>query len=139
VMADIDHFKHINDGHGHAAGDAVLVEVVSRMMEAVRPYDLVGRYGGEEFLVVLPNCGESVSLTVAERLRSSIARTPMTAGSLLNVTSSFGVASSHLGEALELLLARADAALYGAKNAGRDRVMAACSGRELQALSVPGA
>jgi diguanylate cyclase (GGDEF)-like protein len=129
-MTDVDHFKRVNDQQGHLAGDEVLREVVRRISNQVRVYDCVGRYGGEEFLVILPNCNESMALGVAERLRAVLAATPISAlGRSLAVTSSFGVACQELGESIEMLVARADAALYRAKHRGRNRVEAASAQR----------
>ena len=124
VMADLDHFKHINDTHGHPAGDAVLREVARRMRTVVRPYDSVGRYGGEEFMVVVPGCNSAGALLQAERLRMSIRGEPITlAEGSIHATLSLGVATT--GDAgasdWESLLRSADAALYRAKAGGRDR------------------
>jgi diguanylate cyclase (GGDEF)-like protein len=128
VMADIDHFKRINDGHGHPAGDAVLREFVRRLVQVVRPYDAVGRYGGEEFVLVL--LGASTSRP-EDRVRLSaihacVAASPIAMGNgeSLTVTCSFGVASLSQGapKSIEDLIAAADAALYRAKHAGRDRI-----------------
>ena len=125
VMADLDYFKRINDSYGHLAGDAVLREVANRMRSSIRPYDAIGRYGGEEFLILLPGCNIPGAATVAERLMTSIAGQPVDlAGEKLLITCSLGVASnSEAPEAdADWLIRAADAALYQAKSAGRDRV-----------------
>ncbi len=127
IMADIDHFKGINDTHGHLVGDQVLRQVAQRLLAVLRPYDTVGRYGGEEFLVVLPGCGAEIALSLAERLRRCIeAESIRGEGMLLrSVTVSLGVAVWN-GEASGLELLRlADAALYRAKNEGRNRAVLA--------------
>lgn len=125
VLADLDHFKRINDTQGHLAGDAVLREVVRRMSEAVRPYDTVGRYGGEEFLIVLPGCDAANSGKLAERLREVVAAEPVAhAEGHIATTLSLGVVA--LGEPmphnLHAVLQAADLALYRAKHKGRNRV-----------------
>ncbi len=126
VMLDIDHFKAINDTHGHAAGDAVLRAVVARVIGEIRPVDILGRLGGEEFAILLPDTSPAGALLVAERLRETFAGTPVDAnGASVAVTASFGVAALGNEEDLDALLARADAALYQAKNAGRNRVVEA--------------
>jgi two-component system cell cycle response regulator len=125
MMLDLDHFKMINDTHGHLAGDAVLRETCRRMSSVVRPNDAVGRYGGEEFLVVLPGCVPAGALTVAERIRTTISEIPMnTSEGVIPVTASVGVAIYGSGpwEDMESLTAAADAALYRAKHSGRNRV-----------------
>ena len=125
VMADLDHFKRINDSYGHLAGDAALRQVADRMRSSLRPYDAIGRYGGEEFLILLPGCNIPGAATVAERLMTSIAGQPVDlAGEKLLITCSLGVASnSEAPEAdADWLIRAADAALYQAKSAGRDRV-----------------
>jgi diguanylate cyclase (GGDEF)-like protein len=127
IMLDVDHFKQVNDLYGHLAGDLVLIDVASRMHEAVRSYDLLGRYGGEEFLVVIPDCDPEQVRTCAERIRSAVAEKPVSADSMLiDVTVSAGVAmlSSGLNTAREGLVA-ADTALYRAKAAGRNCVATA--------------
>jgi diguanylate cyclase (GGDEF)-like protein len=121
IVLDLDHFKAINDGFGHAEGDRVLVEVSRILMRESRSTDLVARYGGEEFVVVLPDGPTTVAASVAERMRRALAdATPPRLGRPL--TGSFGVAMSRVGDTAAILLARADAALYAAKRAGRDRV-----------------
>jgi two-component system, cell cycle response regulator len=127
MMTDIDHFKHINDAYGHQTGDAVLREVARRMIASVRNYDYVGRYGGEEFLIVLAECSASDLLVTAERLRAHVSLKPVeTDAGPIPVTVSIGsvtghpVVSAHL-EGDELLRA-ADMALYCAKTNGRNRV-----------------
>lgn len=130
MMADVDHFKKINDTHGHLVGDAVLKEVGRRLAEAVRAYDWVGRYGGEEFLVIVPGCKPADLITSAERLRRSIAEHKFeTSAGPLPVTLSIGVASAcddaGARQDSEQLLRAADTALYAAKAAGRNRVAAA--------------
>lgn len=124
VMADLDHFKRVNDTHGHAAGDAVLREAAGRIRSATRDYDLIGRYGGEEFLLLLPGCDAASAGQVAERVRVEIAKTPVEIGKVaLTVSVSLGVAwtSDRPVDASALILA-ADEALYRAKAGGRDRV-----------------
>lgn len=125
VMADIDHFKLVNDSYGHLAGDAVLREVSRRLRTSVRPYDSVGRFGGEEFLVVFSGYKNLPSLNQAERLREAVAATPVSIkNAAIPVALSLGVATweSGGGASLEQLLASADAALYCAKQHGRNRV-----------------
>ena len=123
IAADIDHFKRVNDEHGHATGDAVLVEVAYRLRKALRAFDLAYRVGGEEFLIVLPGADVTAAADLAEQLRAAVAAEPA-AG--LWVTMSFGVAgSAGPGLQRELLLDEADTALYAAKARGRDQVVAA--------------
>ena len=123
IASDLDHFKRVNDEHGHATGDAVLVEVAYRLRKALRAFDLAYRVGGEEFLVVLPGADVPAATRLAEELRAAVAAEPA-AG--LWVTMSFGVAgSTGLGLECERLLDQADTALYEAKARGRDRVVAA--------------
>jgi two-component system, cell cycle response regulator len=124
-MIDLDHFKKINDTHGHLTGDIVLREVAKRIVQSVRSYDLVGRYGGEEFLVVLPACDKAEVEQSANRIRLAIASAPiLTASSEIPVTASIGatvVGGTTTVSEKEALLA-ADKALYNAKNGGRNRV-----------------
>ena len=125
IFADLDHFKRINDDHGHLAGDAVLREVSSRINLTIRPYDSAGRYGGEELIVVLPNCTPVAAIEVAERIRSCIADHPiLTDFGFISTSLSIGIASAADSEALNLtkLIHRADKALYRAKDGGRNRV-----------------
>ena len=125
ILTDLDHFKRINDGFGHLAGDAVLSQAAQRLVSATRPYDMVGRYGGEEFIIVLPNCDEPGALRCGERLRELLAREPVPYGAdAIPVTGSFG-AAVHLGHGpidSAVLLNSADQALYRAKAGGRNRV-----------------
>jgi diguanylate cyclase (GGDEF)-like protein len=121
-LADIDHFKEVNDTHGHLAGDRVLREVAQRLQAGMRNYDAVGRYGGEEFLAVLPNCDAATTLNLAERLRLAIAEKPVAHDSLsVPVTLSLGAAAWSGNYDAAGLLRAADDALYRAKNAGRNR------------------
>ncbi len=127
IMADIDHFKIVNDTYGHLVGDKVLSEVARRLSLVVRGYDRVGRYGGEEFLIVIPGCDPAGLAKLAERLRLAVAGKPIeTDAGALPVTVSFGLAFVPLGEEFvtncEDLLRRADEALYAAKRNGRNRV-----------------
>ena len=123
LLADIDHFKSINDTHGHAGGDAVLREVAKRIRSTVRISDIVGRYGGEEFVVLLPECGSDQAVAAANNLRETLAVSPIDVGELsVGVRVSIGVAawddSMHNRSDL---YAAADRALYRAKERGRDR------------------
>ncbi|MBZ5593593.1 MAG: diguanylate cyclase [Acidobacteriia bacterium] len=125
LMADLDHFKQVNDTLGHAAGDAVLQEAARRMTGCVRPYDAVCRYGGEEFLIVLPGCDLADATLRAEEIRSAIAASPFQiAEGNLNVTCSLGVAASSGSAGFDAfaLTREADEALYSAKHNGRNRV-----------------
>ncbi len=127
IIGDIDLFKKINDTHGHAAGDAVLCEVANRMSAVVRGYDAVGRYGGEEFLVIVPGCDAEETRETAERMRCSIFEDPIIASGIsVNVSMSFGTISRKITADLkqESLIEQADKALYRAKRAGRNRVEA---------------
>lgn len=126
VMLDVDFFKRVNDTHGHPAGDAVLKAVAAQARGAVRGHDLVGRYGGEEFLILLIGASLQPAAAAAERLRLRIAGSPVVhEGTWIKVTVSQGVAQARAGEDLAGLVARADAALYQAKDGGRDRVVTA--------------
>ncbi len=124
---DIDHFKAVNDNYGHAGGDMVLQTVVERALKALRPYDALGRIGGEEFLIVMPGVGPRDAEIVLERIRKIIRSAPIgLQGQDLLITVSIGGAVS-MGESMDELLNRADEALYLAKGSGRDRiVIAAC-------------
>ena len=123
VLADLDHFKHINDTYGHLAGDAVLRETAHRMRDAIRPYDSIGRYGGEEFLLVLSNCDTLGAAAIAERLLQAVRKdTIVLAEATVSVTLSVGVATSGVIQDPEALVGAADAALYRAKRGGRNRV-----------------
>ncbi len=125
IMADIDHFKKINDTYGHLTGDEVLRQTTVRLTKSLRPYDAVGRYGGEEFLLVLPSCSTQEALNVAERLRGSFQENPINnvEGSF-NVSLSFGVVmiSGKFSPDTDAIIGLADEALYKAKNLGRNRV-----------------
>ena len=128
ILADIDHFKRVNDSLGHLAGDAVLREVAGRLRKHVRPYDYVGRYGGEEFLIVLPECPLRATRNAAERMQKAVFQEPVVlAEGPVNVTISLGVTGYAQGEPddLQALIRAADGALYRAKAAGRNRVMVA--------------
>ena len=123
IMVDVDHFKNVNDSRGHAAGDAVLRIIASGIAAMVRPYDSVGRYGGEEFLIIAPGCGVGETWELAERVRTHVASCSiMAGGATVHVTLSLGVATGESSADLEKALSGADAALYRAKAAGRNRV-----------------
>ncbi|HUX06173.1 MAG TPA: sensor domain-containing diguanylate cyclase [Acidobacteriota bacterium] len=133
VMMDLDHFKQINDTSGHLAGDDVLRKAASVVLENIRPYDWLGRWGGEEFLLLLPDTGIQEAVNIAERLRKAIKTDPvqLEAGGVLRYTASFGIAgTAETGKSfvsLDTLISLADKALYRAKGEGRDRVCVAGS------------
>ena len=113
IMADVDHFKNINDSRGHAAGDLVLRIISSAMAAVVRPYDSVGRYGGEEFLIVAPGCGMAETWELAERVRSHVAACNIVVGgSPVKISMSLGIATGQSASDSEKLLQAADTALY---------------------------
>jgi two-component system cell cycle response regulator len=122
LMIDIDHFKNINDEYGHAAGDRVLLEVAGRSSEVVRPYDFLGRYGGEEFLALLPGADLEGAHEVAERMRLTAKTIRFDEHPALEVSMSIGCAEYVRGQSASELIQTADAALYAAKRGGRDRV-----------------
>ncbi len=124
IMIDIDFFKRVNDTRGHQAGDAILKGVAQRLRSGVRPYDVVGRYGGEEFAVLLPDTNFENSVVVAERICSLVRNEPFQVdGDVVPITISLGVASSSADDqSLNELINRADEGLYKAKQTGRDRV-----------------
>lgn len=120
MLIDLDHFKRVNDEYGHNVGDRVLRGVSRCLSDHARKMDVVGRWGGEEFLVILPGTPVLEALETAERLRAVIEACPNeTKGA---ITASFGIAQYRAGEAVETLLERADRTLYGAKGAGRNQV-----------------
>jgi diguanylate cyclase (GGDEF)-like protein len=124
VLADLDHFKYVNDTYGHQAGDSVLRATTQRMMGSVRPYDTIGRYGGEEFLIVVPSSDAMGALGLSERIRRAIAAEPIAADSVpIAITASFGIAASTPARPLDPqeMLRLADDALYRAKDHGRNR------------------
>ncbi|NSL55530.1 sensor domain-containing diguanylate cyclase [Uliginosibacterium aquaticum] len=125
ILIDLDHFKQINDLYGHHAGDLVLVETVRRLREGLRRADFPGRWGGEEFIILLPHTELAEAVQVAERLRAAVGDSLLQIeGRQLAITLSAGVAQRRIGEGLESFIARADSALYVAKNEGRNRVLA---------------
>ena len=127
ILADIDHFKPINDRYGHQAGDMALKKFAGQLRASTRPYDFLGRYGGEEFVVCLPGIDCQKAGSVAERMRRMVEATrfPLPASTdCFSITASFGVASLRIGslECSEPLIGRADSLMYKAKNEGRNRV-----------------
>jgi diguanylate cyclase (GGDEF)-like protein len=145
ALLDIDKFKAVNDTHGHLVGDQVLKEIAKALNGALRDYDLAGRWGGEEFSLLLPQTRAVDALRIAERVRANVARLSiivpgMTGGERVHVTVSIGVAALDAGSRRELaeLIAAADAALYRAKAGGRDQVQMISTTRGLSAASGPG-
>src|SRR5882724_3024061 len=125
ILGDLDHFKNVNDTYGHPAGDSVLAEAARRMAGVVRPYDSVGRYGGEEFLIVLPGSDSQSTTVVANRLRAGLSSDPIDVnGFKISITGSFGVDASDASHAVgwKSLINSADRALFKAKRNGRNRV-----------------
>ncbi len=128
IMCDIDHFKLVNDSQGHPAGDSVLVEVANRMEATLRAYDSLGRFGGEEFLIVMPDASEEGAEALAERIRCAIAERPVnTPSGPIDITVSLGTVVRVMDQTtrIEVLIEEADQALYRAKDAGRNRVESA--------------
>lgn len=124
ILLDIDHFKEVNDNYGHLCGDSVLREIAAAIKDSLRPYDTVGRYGGEEFLIVVPQADSENAVRIAQRIRKAIRSRAVAAnGTEVRVTASFGVATSTQAEPAipEALLRAADEALYRAKSNGRNR------------------
>jgi diguanylate cyclase (GGDEF)-like protein len=124
-MVDIDHFKAVNDTHGHQAGDVVLLSVAQVLAQGLRGADVIGRIGGEEFAILLPDTDIDGAHELAERLRAEVAETviPLASGTDVPVTVSIGASSLREGDsAVDAVLARADEALYRAKRDGRNRV-----------------
>lgn len=129
-MGDVDNFKAVNDTYGHEAGDAILGEVAGRLEKGLRDYDHCARWGGEEFLILLPGLGSGQAQQAAERIREAVAQRPVQWGSQpIPVAISFGVAAKQPGEDAESLVSRADIALYQAKRQGRNRTVLAAEDR----------
>jgi diguanylate cyclase (GGDEF)-like protein len=124
IMVDLDHFKSVNDRYGHMAGDLVLREVSRRLQLSMRPYDSIGRYGGEEFVVVAPGCNLEKARLLAERLRTSIGSEPIQDSVVsISVTASLGVSTALNAKGADQVLRATDEALYTAKVQGRNRVV----------------
>jgi len=130
IMVDIDHFKKINDTYGHPVGDVVLKEIAARLKKQLRPYDIIGRYGGEEFMIAISKADKEIGKTIAERLRLAICDRPFeTDDKKINVSISLGLAcikpqlGDQIDELLEKILKSADFALYRAKENGRNQVV----------------
>lgn len=124
MLCDIDHFKAVNDTHGHPAGDAVIRDFAARCLTTLRGQDVLGRYGGEEFVALLPDATDAQAASVAERIRAAVEALPVqTSESAITITASFGVAGVEEGDdSLHAAIERADQALYQAKAEGRNRV-----------------
>jgi diguanylate cyclase (GGDEF)-like protein len=122
VLFDLDHFKQVNDVHGHLVGDQVLKDIAHILVADVRGSDMVARYGGEEFVILLKNTACEAAVQVAEKLRTRVKETALAGERVCGLTLSAGVAAMHDGDSATQLFERADRALYAAKQAGRDRV-----------------
>jgi diguanylate cyclase (GGDEF)-like protein len=141
ALLDLDRFKQINDTYGHLIGDEVLRQIADTMTGVLREYDVAGRFGGEEFVMLLPQTRAPDAFKIADRVRARIGRLPIvtTSGEQVAVTVSIGVAALDAGSSRELtdLLAAADAALYRAKASGRDQVQMISTSRGLSAVRSP--
>ncbi len=124
IELDADHFKHVNDTYGHAAGDVVLRAIAARASSTLREYDAIGRLGGEEFLIVAPDVDEASLTGLADRVRRAVGATPVAVGDrAISVAISVGATLAHAGDTAEAAMVRADTALYAAKDRGRDQVV----------------
>ena len=124
IMMDVDNFKDINDKFGHLHGDRVIAEIGRRLKVLLRKYDFAGRYGGEEFFIILPNTSLQQAYLIAERFRRQMAENTVDfSGEPVTITASFGIAQYRTGETREEWVSRCDSYLYRAKNAGRNRVV----------------
>lgn len=133
LMVDIDFFKRVNDTYGHLTGDKVISHVANVLQSAVRPNDIVCRFGGEEFVVFLADADQEVGAAMAERLRALVADSPIDdAGTALSVTVSIGGSLKAATDDIETAIHRADAALYSAKNSGRNQVRMFATGPDRQ-------
>ena len=141
ALLDLDRFKQINDTYGHLIGDEVLRQIADTMTAVLREYDVAGRFGGEEFVMLLPQTRAPDAFKIADRVRARIGRMPIvtSSGEKVSVTVSIGVAALDAGSSRELtdLLAAADAALYRAKASGRDQVQMISTSRGLSAVRSP--
>jgi diguanylate cyclase (GGDEF)-like protein len=138
ILADVDHFKKINDRYGHAAGDAVLVGVVQRISSTLRKYDTVGRYGGEEFLIIAPGCDLELAERLAERIRAAVEEEPVDLGNEnAPITLSLGVTLGTDTSDPEFLVTMADTAMYQAKRNGRNRLEISLKSPEQELLQLP--
>lgn len=138
MLLDIDYFKNVNDRYGHAVGDEVLRRMAALVQETLRSSDLFGRWGGEEFIVLMPDTGMVDALGVAERVREVVRTLEFTGEKYrMGITVSIGVAQLQPAETADMLVPRADQALYAAKHSGRDRVMAYAPDRSLFSSSIP--
>ena len=124
VIYDLDHFKGVNDRYGHLAGDKVLIEIAQRIKKTIRPYDLFGRYGGEEFILLVSDTDKQNMINIAERLRRDVCETPVEfEGLQIPISASFGIACAAPLNDMHTATKHADEALYRAKNEGRNRVV----------------
>lgn len=126
ILLDLDHFKHINDAYGHAVGDKVLMETATMLRETCRKGDLAARWGGEEFILLLPGAGRPEARKLAERLREVFANRALSGdGATIKLRASFGIAALDEHASLSALIKEADDYLYQAKQEGRDRICGA--------------
>ena len=123
IMADLDHFKKVNDSYGHLVGDAVLKWVATRLRRSMRAFDHFGRYGGEEFMIVLQNTDLEEAQEIAARLRQTVSQAPFHTDDInIKMTISLGLTQFRMGDTAKSFIERADTALYQAKHTGRNRV-----------------